>query len=415
MCYHLGMNTLPEITLLRQKFDSIVVCLNERAIRLWCATEAVAYNQLHGRGGVMIVHNATGISRPTIYAGVEELSIRDALDKNIVRSKGGGRKKVTVNYPELLLRLDQLVEPTSRGDPESSLRWTCKSVRNLSIELERIGFKISFRTVCDLLEDLEYSLQSNRKTKEGSSHADRDEQFKYINARASVFQEQHFPVISVDTKKKENVGNFKNNGKTYRPKGQPVLVNTHDFIDKDLGKVAPYGVYDIINNKGWVSLGIDHDTAEFAVNSIRTWWSKHGSALYKNAASLMITADCGGSNGYRVKLWKFELQKLANEIKMNIEVHHFPPGTSKWNKIEHRMFSVISRNWRGIPLANLETIIQLIGNTKTKNGLEIKVELDKNKYEKGRKISDREFDKINLMRDDFHGEWNYKISPQNAS
>lgn len=410
----MGMNTLPVVALLRQKFDAIAVCLNERAIRLWCATEAVAYNEQCGRGGVMVVHNATGVSRPTIYAGIEELSIQNALGKQIVRNKGGGRKKVTVNYPDLLLRLDQLVEPTSRGDPESSLRWTCKSVRNLSIELENFGFKVSFRTVCDLLESLEYSLQSNRKTREGSSHSDRDKQFKYINTRLSLFQAQHFPAISVDTKKKENVGNFKNNGKTYRPKGQPILVNTHDFIDKDLGKVAPYGVYDIINNKGWVSLGIDHDTAEFAVNSIRTWWNKHGSALYKNATSLMITADCGGSNGYRVKLWKFELQKLANEINMDIEVHHFPPGTSKWNKIEHRMFSVISRNWRGIPLANLETIIQLIGNAKTKNGLEIKVELDKNTYEKGIKISDSEFEKINLMRDDFHGEWNYKISPQNA-
>jgi hypothetical protein len=409
------MNTLPVITLLRQKFNAISICLNERGIRLWCATEAVAYNEQYGRGGVTVVHNATGISRPTIYAGVEELAISNALDKNIVRNKGGGRKRITDKYPELLLRLDQLVEPTSRGDPESSLRWTCKSVRNLSTELEKLGFKISFRTICDLLEDLEYSLQSNRKTKEGSSHIDRDAQFNYINTRVSVFQTQCFPVISVDTKKKENVGDFKNNGKTYRPKGQPILVNTHDFIDKDLGKVAPYGVYDIINNKGWVSLGIDHDTAEFAVNSIRTWWNKYGSTLYKNATSLMITADCGGSNGYRVRLWKIELQKLANEINMDIEVHHFPPGTSKWNKIEHRMFSVISRNWRGIPLANLETIIQLIGNAKTKSGLEIKVELDKNKYEKGKKISDSELEKINLTRDDFHGEWNYKISPQKAS
>ena len=406
------MNTLPVIALLRQKFNAISVCLNERAVRLWCATEALSYNELYGRGGIMIVHNATGISRPTIYAGIEELALSEVLAKNVVRNKGGGRKKITDNYPELLSRLDALVEPTSRGDPESALRWTCKSVRSLSTELEKIGFKVSFRTICDLLEDLEYSLQSNRKTKEGSNHVDRDAQFNYINARVSVFQAQYFPVISVDTKKKENVGDFRNNGKTYRRKGQPILVNTHDFINKDLGKVAPYGVYDITNNKGWVSLGIDHDTAEFAVNSIRTWWSKYGSNLYKNATSLMITADCGGSNGYRVKLWKFELQKLANEIKMNIEVHHFPPGTSKWNKIEHRMFSVISRNWRGIPLANLETIIQLIGNAKTKNGLEIKVELDKNTYEIGRKISDDEFDRINLMRDEFHGEWNYKISPQ---
>lgn len=405
------MNTLPIVALIRQKFDALSPCLTERSIRIWCATEALAYNDIYGRGGVVVVHNATGISRPTIYVGIKELAENNSLDKNKVRKKGGGRKKVKFAQPEVLLKLEQLVEPTSRGDPESSLRWTCKSVRNLADELEKVGFKISFRTVCDLLVELEYSLQSNRKTKEGNSHVDRDAQFNYINEKVSIFQAQNYPVISVDTKKKENIGNFKNNGKTYRPKGQPILVNTHDFQDKDLGKIAPYGVYDIINNKGWVSIGIDHDTAEFAVNSIRTWWNKYGSFLYDKPKSLMITADCGGSNGYRVKLWKIELQKLATEINMDIEVHHFPPGTSKWNKIEHRMFSVISKNWRGIPLATVETVIQLIGNSKTKNGLEIKVELDKNKYEKGLKVSDNEFDKIHLTRDEFHGEWNYKISP----
>ena len=397
---------------IKEKFDNISVYLNERAIRIWCATEANNYNKLFGRGGVTAVERATGISRPTIYSGIQELKNDTKVEPNRIRHIGGGRKKLTEEYPNLLKDLESLVEPLSRGDPESPLRWTSKSVRNLADELILKGYHLSFRTICDLLADLDYSLQSNKKTKEGMNHPDRNKQFNFINRTVKKFQKYFLPVISVDTKKKENIGEYKNSGREYRPKGQPVKVNTHDFPNKKLGKAAPYGVYDITQNKGWVSVGISHDTAEFAVNTIKTWWYKIGKPHYKKIDRLLVTADCGGSNGYKVRLWKWELQKLSNELKIEIYVCHFPPGTSKWNKIEHQMFSYISKNWRGVPLATIETVINLIGNTKTKNGLTVDVILDENIYEKGKKISDEKFDSINIKPSRFHGEWNYVIKPQ---
>lgn len=404
-----SFNTL---LLIKEKFGKIAAYLNERALRIWCATEANSYNQIFGSGGITIVHRATGVSRPTIYAGIRELTNKKKLELNRIRNVGGGRKKAVKKYPKLLKKLEVLIEPFSRGDPESPLRWTCKSVRNLANELIAEGYPVGFRTVCDLLAELGYSLQSNKKTKEGMNHPDRNKQFIYINKTVKKFQRDFLPVISVDTKKKENIGKYKNSGKEYRPKGRPTKVNTHDFPNKKLGKAAPYGVYDLTKNKGWVSVGISHDTAEFAVNTIKTWWYKMGKPLYKKANQLLITADCGGSNGNKVRLWKWELQKLANKLKMEIHVCHFPPGTSKWNKIEHRMFSFISKNWRGVPLANLETVVNLIGHTKTKNGLTIDVVIDNKKYVKGKKISDEEFSLINIKQNLFHGEWNYIIKPQ---
>jgi hypothetical protein len=402
---------LDTLLLLKEKFDEISFYLDEKTLRIWCATEANNYNKLFGRGGVTTVHRATGVSRPTIRAGILELENGTALATNRVRKIGGGRKKITENNPNLLRDLELLVEPFSRGDPESPLRWTCKSVRNLADELKEKGYTISFRTICDLLVELNYSLQSNRKTKEGLSHSDRNEQFNYINKKVTRFQTKNFPVISVDTKKKENIGEYKNSGREWHVKKAPIKVNTYDFPDKEKGKAAPYGVYDLSKNKGWVSVGISHDTAEFAVNTIRSWWYKVGRPLYQKSGSLLITADCGGSNGNRVRLWKWELQKLATEINMEINVSHFPPGTSKWNKIEHRMFSFITMNWRGKPLSTLETIVNLIGNTKTKTGLTIDVIIDDNKYQKGKKISEHDFNSINIKRCNFHGEWNYIIKP----
>jgi len=404
---------LKRLLLIKEKFDSISPYLNERALRIWCATEVKNHNKIFGKGGNTIVHRATGISYPTIRSGLLELANKKKLDKNKIRKPGGGRKKLRDKYPTLLYDLELLVEPLSRGDPESPLRWTCKSVRNLAEELNKKGYPLSFRTICDLLVELDYSLQSNRKTKEGEDHFDRDKQFRYINKTVKFFQRNNFPSISVDTKKKENIGEYKNSGKEYCPKGTPIKTNTHDFPNKELGKAAPYGVYDLMKNKGWVSVGISHDTAEFAVNTIRSWWYKMGKPLYKKADRLLITADCGGSNGYKSRLWKWELQKLSDELKKEIHVCHFPPGTSKWNKIEHRMFSFITMNWRGKPLESLETIINLIGNTKTKNGLSIKVIVDKNKYEKGKKISDEDFSLIHIKKCKFHGEWNYMIKPKN--
>lgn len=403
---------LHRLLLIKEKFDAMSPYLNERALRIWCATEVKNHNKIFEKGGNTIVQRATGVSYPTIRAGLRELASKKKLDKNRIRNHGGGRKKITEEHPNLLHDLELLVEPLSRGDPESSLRWTCKSVRNLAEELNRKGYPLSFRTVCDLLAELDYSLQSNKKTKEGMSHPDRDRQFKYINKVVKLFQKNHLPAISVDTKKKENIGDYKNSGKEYRPKGNPIKTNTHDFPNKKLGKAAPYGVYDLVQNKGWVSVGISHDTAEFAVNTIRSWWYKMGKPLYKKADRLLITADCGGSNGYKGRLWKWALQNLANELKKEIHVCHFPPGTSKWNKIEHRMFSFITLNWRGKPLTTLETVINLIGNTKTKNGLAIKVIADKKKYKKGKKISNQVFNLINIKRRNFHGEWNYIIKPQ---
>jgi transposase len=400
------------LLLIKDKFDSISYYLNEKALRIWCATEAKNYNKIFGSGGVTAVHRATDVSRPTIYAGLNDLKSRKKKNKSTIRKPGGGRKKITSIHPSLLEGLENLVEPLSRGDPMSPLRWTTKSVRNLAEELNEKGYSISFRTICDLLCELEYSLQSNRKTKEGKDHPDRNKQFEYINTLVKKFQKKYFPVISVDTKKKENIGEFKNSGKEYCPKGTPIKVNKYDFPNKELGKVAPYGIYDLTKNKGWVTVGISSDTAEFAVNSIRSWWYKMGRPIYKKTNRILITADCGGSNGYKNRLWKWELQKLADELKMEISICHFPPGTSKWNKIEHKMFSFITMNWRGRPLVNLETVINLIGNTKTKKGLTIKVITDKKQYEKGIKISDEDFNLINIKKSKFHGEWNYIIRPR---
>jgi len=400
---------LNQVEIVRSKFNEITSHLNERSRRMWSAVEAKSL----GRGGTEIVHQATRIARNTIRAGLTEISKgKSQLSVNRIRHEGGGRKKKKDQEPKLLTDLEKLVEPVTRGDPESPLRWTAKSTRILAEELQAKGHQASHAFVGHTLRELGYSLQANRKSKEGGDHPDRNAQFLHINAKVKKTINHNNPVISVDTKKKENIGHFKNNGQEYCPKGKPTEVNVYDFIDKKLGKIAPYGVYDIDKNKGWVNVGISSDTAEFAVESIRTWWQEMGKKIYPQSKELLITADCGGSNSYRTRLWKVELQKLANETGLTIHVSHFPPGTSKWNKIEHRMFSFISRNWRGRPLVDRATAINLISNTKTKEGLEIRARLDENLYEKGRKVSDQEMLKINLSRDDFHGEWNYSIAPQ---
>ena len=329
-----------------------------------------------------------------------------------VRSAGGGRKKLIDKDASLLKDLDALVDPTTRGDPMSALRWTCKSTYRLTEELKRQGHRVSQRTVCDLLGQAGFSLQSTRKTREGTQHEDRDAQFAYIARLVAEYQDVGDPVISVDTKKKELVGDFKNAGREWQPKGQPEAVRVHDFIDPELGKVAPYGVYDLTANAGWVSVGIDHDTAEFAVESIRRWWKEMGRPTYPGARRLLITADCGGSNGNRVRLWRRELQKLADELRLTIQVCHFPPGTSKWNKIEHRMFCHITANWRGRPLLSRQVIVNLIGSTTTRTGLRIKAEIDENTYAKGIKVSDEELAALAIERDTFHGEWNYRLQPR---
>lgn len=387
------------------KYRQLSFCLNEKSKRLWAATEA---NSI-GRGGITIVHKATGIDFKTIRKGMSDLT--NKKDDNRIRSLGGGRKRINITQRDILKDLERLIEPVTRGDPESSLLWTCKSTYKLSDELKAQGYTISQKTVYSVLVDLDYSLQSNRKRREGTNHPDRNEQFEYIYKKVKEFQANGYPTISVDTKKKEAIGEYKNHGREYRKKGKPLDVNMHDFPDKTLGKVAPYGVYDIGKNKGWVSVGISADTAEFAVNTIRSWWHVMGKPEYKKIRQLLITADCGGSNGYRVKLWKYELQKLANELGVIITVCHFPPGTSKWNKIEHRMFSYITKNWRGRPLETRETVVQLISNTRTKTGLEIKAILDNNIYEKGKLVDEAEMLNINQRQNDFHGEWNYQILP----
>lgn len=394
-----------DIELFRSKYNAIKSCLNEKGKRLWCAVEAKNY----GYGGISLLSKATGISRPTIQKGIAEL--KSPTSESRVRRVGGGRKKLTNKHPNLLTSLDSLVEPTSKGDPENPLRWTSKSTRKLSKQLKEEGYEICPTSVGKLLQDLGYSLQANKKTLEQSSHPDRDRQFALINEQVKKMQAKGLPCISVDTKKKEVIGPYKNNGKEYQPKGKPIEVNGHDFPDPRLGKVVPYGVYDIGKNDGWVSVGVSSDTAQFAVNTIRTWWYQDGKSKYSNATSILITADCGGSNGYRVRLWKTELQKLATELGLIIKVHHFPPGTSKWNKIEHRLFSYISKNWRGKPLLNRETVVNLIGNTKTETGLTVRAVLDKNNYKTGIKITDEEMKSLNIEGDSFHPEWNYQILP----
>lgn len=400
--------------IIKKRFELIAPILNEKQTRLYVAAEALAL----GRGGITKVYRATGVSRPTITLGCAEL--KNARTNEIssgrlqrVRKTGGGRKRTIDMDKTLRTDLESLIEPVTRGDPESPLRWTSKSVRKLSDELNSLGHKTSHRMVAELLHQMDYSLQANRKTLEGSSHPDRNAQFEHIHQRVIEFQSMGQPVISVDTKKKELVGEFKNNGRELRPKGEPEKVRVHDFIIPSLGKVAPYGVYDLMQNAGWISIGTDHDTSAFAVESIHRWWATMGCEAHPNASHLLITADSGGSNGARVRLWKTELQKLANKTGLTVSVSHLPPGTSKWNKIEHRMFSYISQNWRGKPLVSHEVIINLIASTTTRNGLTIKCGLDTNQYPKGIKISNKELEKVNITRDNFHGEWNYTIHPNN--
>lgn len=395
--------------LLNKKYEQISPYLDEKLLRIWAAVES----SVLPRGGVTLLSQITGLARSTIHIGIQEISgVEDDTEINNLRTRrtGGGRKKIISTDQALQRDLDNLIEPATRGDPENPLRWTSKSTPKLTEELKKLGHKISQRTVYGLLETMHYSMQSNRKNKEGSDHPDRDLQFQYISEKVKDFQKRMQPVISVDTKKKELIGEFKNNGKEWHKKGQPIQVNSHDFPDKDLGKVAPYGVYDLTQNKGWVSIGISYDTAEFAVESIRHWWKEMGQLSYPKATELLITADCGGSNGYRVGLWKKKLKDLATELQIDINVCHFPPGTSKWNKIEHRMFCHITENWRGRPLVSREVVVNLIGSTTTKNGLTIKARLDEKQYEKGIKIPKKELDTLPIIRDEFHGEWNYRIA-----
>ena len=391
-----------------RRFEALTPFLDERTRRLMVAAEARAI----GFGGITLVARATGVSRDTISRGLEELDSATSPPAGGVRRPGGGRKKTVDVDPTLREDLEKLINPTERGDPESPLRWTSKSLRHLAKELKLLGHQTSHRMVAEILHDLGYSLQANRKTLEGSSHPDRDAQFEHINGQAQEYFATSDPVISVDTKKKELVGEFKNGGREWRPQGMAERVKVHDFVDPDLGRAIPYGVYDLAANSGWVSVGVDHDTSSFAVETIRCWWSSMGCERYPGAERLLITADGGGSNGVRSRLWKVELQKLADEIGIPLSVSHFPPGTSKWNKIEHRLFSFITQNWRGKPLVSHEVIVNLIASTTTEKGLRVQAKLDQAKYPTGRKVSDREIDELDLRPDSFHGEWNYTIYPR---
>jgi transposase len=391
------------------RFRALAGVLDERMRRLVAAAEAEAI----GYGGASIVSRATGVSRRAIRAGLRELKASQSVKPKSgqrIRKAGGGRKKTVEKDPTLKSNLDQLVEPVSRGDPESPLRWTCKSVRRLAQELTKMGHQTSHRMVAELLHELGYSLQANRKTLEGASHPDRNAQFEHIDRRVQEYLAANNPVISVDTKKRELVGEFKNVGRELRPKGQPEPVRIHDFVIPGLGRATPYGVYDLAQNTGWVSVGTDHDTASFAVETIRRWWYCMGQPVYPQAQALLITADGGGSNGSRLRLWKLELQNLANELGFPVSVCHLPPGTSKWNKIEHRLFSFISQNWRGKPLVSHEVIVNLIAAT-TQGGLQVQCGLDDSAYPTGRKVSKREFAAIRIQCDEFHGEWNYTVLP----
>ena len=365
--------------------------------------------QSFGRGGIQRVAECSGMSRQTIYRGLGDLANKRKSDR--IRVPGGGRKKIADE--KLMRNLDRIIEPVTRGHPESSLRWTCKSVRNLSEDLLERGHKVSYRTIARMLGAMGYSLQANRKTSEGKKdHPDRNEQFLYINKKAKLFLRKNYPVVSVDTKKKELVGLYKNTGAEWRRKRKPIEVLSHDFPDPKVPKAVPYGVYDIGKNSGWVNVGISSDTAEFAVESIRQWWRRMGKRKYGKAKRLLITADSGGSNGYRLHLWKRELQAFCNQERMEVTVCHFPPGTSKWNKIEHRLFSYITKNWRGHPLLDYETVVNLIAATKTKAGLTVKVRFDKRVYKKGIKVAPEEIERLNLKKHNFHGEWNYTIKPK---
>ena len=388
------------------KLKTVLPHLNEKQRRLFLAAEAKAL----GRGGISRVARATGVSRVTIYKALKEIKYHPFVSER-VRKPGGGRKGIDVYHPDLLKELESLVDPVTRGDPMSPLRWTCKSTRQLSTELVHQGYGVSHVTVAELLHRLDYSLQANAKTLEGAEHQDRGDQFNYINEKVKEFLGRGQPVISVDTKKKELVGQFKNGGREWQPKGEPEEVEIHDFATSESPKVIPYGIYDIGKNMGWVNVGCDHDTASFAVASIRRWWLSMGREVYPDAEELLICADGGGSNGYRVRLWKVEVQGLATETGLGITICHFPPGTSKWNKIEHRLFSHISMNWRGRPLVSHEVIVKLIAKTSTRNGLRVKAKLDRRKYPTKVKVSDKEMERVKLKPHSFHGEWNYSINP----
>ncbi len=393
---------------LELKFNALVGDLDERGRRRWAATEAMAL----GYGGITAVSLATGLSDRTIRNGIEELHSDTPLPSGRQRRNGGGRKPLESSQHDLIDAIDRLVEPTERGDPQSPLRWTCKSLSNLQRELVWQGYRVGRTKISNILRSLGYSLQGNRKTREGTDHPDRNAQFEHIARRVRACQRGGRPAISVDTKKKETLGKKANVGQEYRPKGVPLEVDTHDFPDKELGKAIPYGVYDIKSNEAWVSVGISHDTGEFAVEAIRRWWRRLGKKRYKKPKRLLITADSGGSNGHRNRLWKYELQRLADQTGMIIEVCHDPPGTSKWNKIEHRLFCHITRNWRGVPLESHQVVVSLVGSTRTAEGLEVHCRVDENDYPKGRKISDAEMANIKIKRNAFHGDWNYEIKPR---
>jgi hypothetical protein len=396
---------------IREKYEALRPEMDERLRRQWAAAEARGL----GWGGVTVVARATGLSRTTVTAGLAELDLpplRRAAEATRVRRQGGGRRPLTLADPELMACLEALVEPATRGDPDSPLRWTCKSTRRLADELTRQGHRVGPGTVASLLRRAGYSLQANAKTREGSQHPDRDAQFRYLSDAVRRRLERGLPAISVDTKKKELVGDFKNAGREWLPEGRPEAVRVHDFVDQTLGKAIPYGVYDIANDQGWVSVGIDHDTAQFAAASIRRWWQRMGRRRFPRAADVLITADGGGSNGSRSRLWKLALQGLADGLGLRLVVCHFPPGTSKWNKIEHRLFSFITQNWRGRPLVSRQAIVSLIAATTTRSGLVVKAELDTHRYPTGMKVSDQELARVKLSPHAFHGDWNYTIKPR---
>jgi hypothetical protein len=404
------MVTQEMISAIQEKFNILAPLMDERVRRLWAACEA---NSL-GRGGIAAVAAATGLSRTTLQAGLAELrNPLVAASATRVRRLGAGRPRLSRQDDRLLSDLKTLVEPVTRGDPQAALLWTCKSTRNLADELVALGHEVSHDTVGRLLEELDYSLQANRKTREGKNHPDRDAQFHYINRKVKQFQQRGQPAVSIDTKKKELLGDFKQSGREWRPQGCPEEVRVHDFRDKELGIGIPYGVYDLTRNNGWVSVGIDHDTAQFATETLRRWWRRMGGLAYPRAEELLITADGGGSNSSRARLWKVCLQELADELALEISVCHFPPGTSKWNKIEHRMFCHIAENWRGRPLLSRAVIVNLIGSTKTRTGLHINAELDTGTYPTKIKVTDEELASVRIKRAKFHGNWNYTILPHN--
>ena len=407
----MGMPDEMVVQWVKEKYQPLKRSLNERCRRLWAAAEARSM----GRGGVAAVMAATGMSSATLSKGLKELEAEAAGDATLpedrVRRPGAGRKRARDKQAGLSRALAALVEPTARGDPEQALRWTCKSTSKLAAELRKEGFQVGARTVAKELKEQEFSLQSNRKTREGTSHPDRNEQFAYINEQVMAFQRREQPAISVDTKKKELVGDFKNSGREWRPRGQPEEVRVHDFRDPKTPKAIPYGVYDLTRNEGWVSVGIDHDTARFATASIARWWTKMGRKRYPRAKELLITADCGGSNSSRTRLWKVALQELADDLGLRLTVCHFPPGTSKWNKIEHRMFCHITQNWRGRPLTNYAVIVQLIGNTRTAAGLRIWSDLDDHAYPLKETVTAEQLEQVRLTPATFHGEWNYTVTP----